>query len=164
MNQILPFMILCGSTIAVAAEPFSFVEHVQPLLVAKCVSCHGPEKQEGGLRSDTLAAAREGGEQGPAIVPGDVAKSLLVQAISFRDPDLHRFGYETEQNGLQNATSKRIHVDILMCRPAMVVCATVVEPQAFDHFDPKTTRAIEDRRYECRSHGLTKGRVTAETT
>lgn len=50
MNQILPFItILCGSTIAVAAEPISFVEHVQPLLVAKCVSCHGPEKQEGGI-------------------------------------------------------------------------------------------------------------------
>lgn len=74
--------------LTVAAEPNSFVEHVQPLLVAKCVSCHGPEKQEGGLRLDTLAAAREGGEQGPAVVPGDVAKSLLVKAISFRDPDL----------------------------------------------------------------------------
>jgi len=89
MNQVLPCItILCGSTIALAAEPISFVEHVQPLLVAKCVSCHGPEKQEGGLRLDSPAAAREGGEQGPAVVPGDVAKSLLVKAISFRDPDL----------------------------------------------------------------------------
>jgi len=35
-----------------------------------------------------LAAAKAGGDQGPAIVPGDIAKSLLVKAISFRDPDL----------------------------------------------------------------------------
>ena len=71
-----------------ADEPISFAEHVQPLLVAKCVSCHGPEKQEGGLRLDSLEAAKLGGDQGAAIVPGDVAKSLLVKAISFRDRDL----------------------------------------------------------------------------
>lgn len=70
-----------------SAEPISFVDDVQPLLFGKCVSCHGPEKQEGGLRLDSLTAAREGGEQGAAIVPGDVEKSLLVKAISFRDPD-----------------------------------------------------------------------------
>ena len=65
-----------------------FVEDVQPLLEAKCVSCHGPEKQEGGLRLDSFAAAKEGGDTGPAIVSGDIAKSLLVKAITFRDPDL----------------------------------------------------------------------------
>ena len=89
MRQILLMMLLVsGSLIASAAEPLSFIDDVQPLLVGKCVSCHGPEKQEGGLRLDSLAAAREGGEQGPAVVPGDVAKSLLVKAISFRDPGL----------------------------------------------------------------------------
>ena len=65
-----------------------FVEDVLPLLEAKCVSCHGSEKQEGGLRLDSLAAAKEGGESGPALVPGDLAKSLLVKAITFRDPNL----------------------------------------------------------------------------
>ena len=65
-----------------------FVEDVLPLLEAKCVSCHGSEKQEGGLRLDSLAAAKAGGESGPALVPGDLAKSLLVKAITFRDPNL----------------------------------------------------------------------------
>ncbi len=65
-----------------------FVDEVQPLLNGKCVSCHGPEKQEGNLRLDSLAAALAGGDQGPALVPGDTAKSLLVKAISFEDPDL----------------------------------------------------------------------------
>ncbi len=79
--------LLFHSAIASAAEPISFVESVQPLLVSKCVSCHGPEKQEGGLRLDSWGAAKEGGDRGPAIVPGDLEKSLLVKAISFRDPD-----------------------------------------------------------------------------
>ena len=65
---------LCGGELFAADDVAKFVEDVQPLLEAKCVSCHGPEKQEGGLRLDSLAAAREGGEQGPAVVPGNVAK------------------------------------------------------------------------------------------
>ena len=71
-----------------ADEAPRFTEDVQPLLEAKCVSCHGPEKQEGGLRLDSLAMAKEGGDSGPAIVPGDVTKSLLAKAITFRDPNL----------------------------------------------------------------------------
>jgi hypothetical protein len=78
----------CGFESLADDEATRFVRSVQPLLFAKCVSCHGPEKQEGNLRLDSLAAAREGGDQGLAIVPGDVDKSLLVTAISFRDPDL----------------------------------------------------------------------------
>ncbi len=71
------------------ADPGSrFVDEVQPLLEAKCIACHGPEKQEGGLRLDSFAAAKAGGDRGPAIVPGDLEKSLLVKAITFDDPDL----------------------------------------------------------------------------
>ncbi len=64
-----------------------FVEDVQPLLEAKCLSCHGPEKPEGNLRLDSWAGVKAGGDRGAAIVPGDIEKSLLVTAISFRDPD-----------------------------------------------------------------------------
>jgi mono/diheme cytochrome c family protein len=65
-----------------------FVQTVEPLLKSKCVSCHGAEKQEGDLRLDSLAAALKGGESGPAVVAGDPAKSLLVKAVRFDDPDL----------------------------------------------------------------------------
>lgn len=77
------------SGVAIADEDRSpFLEVIQPLLESKCISCHGREKQEGGLRLDSWAAAKEGGDNGPAIVPGDIAKSLFVKAISFADPDL----------------------------------------------------------------------------
>ncbi|HND54310.1 MAG TPA: hypothetical protein PLV92_17990, partial [Pirellulaceae bacterium] len=65
-----------------------FFDRVQPLLAGKCVSCHGPEKQEGGLRLDSLEAAKKGGDRGPALVPGDLEKSWLVRSIRFDDPDL----------------------------------------------------------------------------
>lgn len=74
--------------VAQANDVDRFFDEIHPLLVTKCVSCHGPDKQEGGLRLDSLAAAKTGGDRGPAIVPGDANRSPFITAISFRDPDL----------------------------------------------------------------------------
>ena len=86
LSMVLVVACAWGELVA-ADETAKFVEEVLPLLEAKCVSCHGPEKQEGNLRLDSMAAAKTGGDRGAAIVPGDLDQSLLVKAISFRDPD-----------------------------------------------------------------------------
>lgn len=65
-----------------------FQEKVRPLLNTKCVSCHGPDKQEGGLRLDSREAALKGGENGPSFVEGKPEESLLIQAVKFDNPDL----------------------------------------------------------------------------
>src|SRR6185369_14328811 len=57
------------------------------LLAASCLSCHGPQKQEGNLRLDTREAVLKGGDSGPAAVAGNVKESHLVQAIR-REGDL----------------------------------------------------------------------------
>lgn len=64
-----------------AAQIKLFEAHVRPVLVAHCIQCHGPEKQKGKLRLDSLSAAIEGGESGPAVVPGSPDESLLVEAV-----------------------------------------------------------------------------------
>jgi hypothetical protein len=58
-----------------------FLEEVRPLLAARCISCHGADKVEGGLRLDSRKAALAGGDSGPALVPGKPNKSLLLMAI-----------------------------------------------------------------------------------
>ncbi len=58
-----------------------FENRVRPLLVDRCVKCHGPRKQESNLRLDSRAAMMQGGDSGPAIVPGKPGESLLVKAI-----------------------------------------------------------------------------------
>ena len=58
-----------------------FENHVRPLLVDRCTKCHGPRKQENGLRLDSLQAMLAGGESGPAIVPGHPEESLLIEAV-----------------------------------------------------------------------------------
>jgi hypothetical protein len=58
-----------------------FAKSVQPILVAKCINCHGPTLAEGGLRLDSRKAAIKGGEHGSALAPGSTEKSLLLQAV-----------------------------------------------------------------------------------
>src|SRR5262249_57927575 len=65
-----------------------FEAKVRPLLVESCLKCHGDKKQSSGLRLDSRAALLEGGENGPAIVPGDPEKSLLVQAVRYTHEDI----------------------------------------------------------------------------
>jgi hypothetical protein len=60
-----------------------FEKKIRPVLVAECYKCHSSqaEKLKAGLRLDTKEGMLAGGESGPAIVPGDAAGSLLLQAI-----------------------------------------------------------------------------------
>jgi cytochrome c551/c552 len=74
-------------TLALAAVLADAHEGAVSLLRSRCVSCHGPDKQKGGLRLDGRAALLKGGEHGPAAVPGD-AKSLLLRAVRHESPDL----------------------------------------------------------------------------
>src|SRR5262245_42109357 len=59
-----------------------FESRVRPVLAANGVECHGDKKQKRDLRLDSLAAMLEGGDSGPAIVPGHPEKSLLIKAIN----------------------------------------------------------------------------------
>jgi hypothetical protein len=77
---------VCGGveaapTVADPVDAAFFETHVRPVLVERCGSCHGAEKQKAGLRLDGLVGMLRGGESGPAIEPGDPAASNLVAAI-----------------------------------------------------------------------------------
>ncbi|MEI6715183.1 MAG: PSD1 and planctomycete cytochrome C domain-containing protein [Verrucomicrobiota bacterium] len=95
MKTHLPFLtvLLSAGTVS-AAEPTAdqtefFETKIRPLLVESCYKCHSTEagKDKGGLLLDTRDALRKGGDTGPAIVPGEPAKSLLIKAIRREDPD-----------------------------------------------------------------------------
>jgi mono/diheme cytochrome c family protein len=78
---------------AQAAAPSSdglrfFENKVRPLLVQNCQDCHGASKHKGGLRLDNLPYMLQGGEQGPALVPHQPDKSLLMKAIGYADKDM----------------------------------------------------------------------------
>ena len=58
-----------------------FEKEVRPVLSAKCFSCHGPGQQSSGLRVDSREALIQGGNRGPALIPGDAKLSLLARAV-----------------------------------------------------------------------------------
>src|SRR6266511_1301985 len=67
-----------------------FEKHIRPLLVEHCYKCHSAqaEKLKGGLLLDTRDGVLKGGDTGPALLPGDPDKSLLIKAVRYTDPDL----------------------------------------------------------------------------
>ena len=77
-------------TAATAAEPAAlrFDHHIRPILAENCLSCHGPGKQEAGLRLDTAEGASMSLDSGlRAIVPGEPNASELLQRIRATDAD-----------------------------------------------------------------------------
>jgi len=84
---ILLLAVLLVPTNSAAAAPSAddaalFENKIRPLLADTCYKCHGAKKQESGLRLDSLATMMQGGDRGPAIVPGAPEKSLLINAVS----------------------------------------------------------------------------------
>jgi len=75
-------------TVGRAAEPVDFQRQIRPIFAQNCLTCHGADKQRGGLRLDSAAAVREGGNSGLAIVPGKSAQSRLIQAVTGSNPDV----------------------------------------------------------------------------
>jgi hypothetical protein len=76
---------MLGPSLTTAAD-VDFARDVRPIF-ARCVGCHGPEKQKGGLRLDRKADALRGGDSGTVIVPGKAAESLLIRKVSSKDAD-----------------------------------------------------------------------------
>src|SRR5205085_2562456 len=67
---------------------FSFTNDIAPLLVQKCLTCHGPEKNKGGYRLDSFESLlKPGSSKEPSVTPGKPASSKLFQLITAADED-----------------------------------------------------------------------------
>ena len=67
-----------------------FKSTIQPVFAEHCHKCHShnADKIKGGLVLDSLLGALTGGDTGPAIVPGEPEKSLLIKAVRYTDEEL----------------------------------------------------------------------------
>jgi uncharacterized membrane protein len=71
-------------------EAMVYSDVIQPVLQAKCYSCHGKNKQKGKLRMDDSLRLMKGGKDGAVIIPGNVEKSELAKRLSLpRGDDDH---------------------------------------------------------------------------
>ncbi len=65
-----------------------FEAKVLPVLQKRCFECHSHEnKIKGGLALDSRSGWEHGGDNGPAVVPGSLDKSLLIKAVRYQSAD-----------------------------------------------------------------------------
>jgi hypothetical protein len=79
---VLPCLLFLPS-LALPEEPAVrfFETKIRPVLAEHCWSCHGPNKQRGGLRFDSRQGMLAEGDHGPAVMPGEPDKSFLLHAV-----------------------------------------------------------------------------------
>lgn len=80
-----------GVTTPISEDDLAFFEkRIRPLLVQKCYECHSAESTElqGDLLVDSRSTIRRGGTNGPAVIPGDADRSLLIQAVRYTNADM----------------------------------------------------------------------------
>src|ERR1051325_10139384 len=69
-------------------KPVSFKEDVAPILVSKCLGCHGAERARGRFQLHTFEKLMTAGaSKSPSIAPHNPQKSELFRLITSNDPD-----------------------------------------------------------------------------
>ena len=83
---ILGLVRLCGA----AERSGRYLDHVKPILRARCYAWHGALKQKAGLRLDTVGSMLGGGDYGPVIRPGKASESVLLARVTSEDEEERR--------------------------------------------------------------------------
>ena len=73
-------ILACGA--ALQAAPDDSALKATEILERRCLQCHGPSTQSGGLDLSSLASALKGGSRGPALAQTNPAESLLLARIA----------------------------------------------------------------------------------
>ncbi|MBI1900350.1 MAG: PSD1 domain-containing protein [Planctomycetia bacterium] len=98
MRYACAILLVMTAASAAAAEPVDYAGQVLPLLAKHCISCHGEEEQQSGLRLDAGKLIHDGGDRGPGIVAGKSGESLLIKALR-GEGDLKRMPFESDPLG-----------------------------------------------------------------
>ena len=71
------------------AQTIEFNRDIRPILSDRCFRCHGPDEKnrQAGLRLDFEEGAKRDIGPGRAVVPGNLAQSLMIHRITADDPE-----------------------------------------------------------------------------
>ena len=83
-------ILVASATLAFAQTPDQtefFEKHIRPILASRCEACHAASPRAN-FRVTSRQSLLQGGDSGPAIIPGKPDESRLYQAILYKDPNL----------------------------------------------------------------------------
>ncbi|MBM3846880.1 MAG: DUF1553 domain-containing protein, partial [Verrucomicrobia bacterium] len=82
------FADLRGAAATAQPEPEAFFENrIRPVLAEHCYECHDGKVRKGNLELNTREGFLKGGNTGPAVIPGDPGRSLLIKVVRHEIPD-----------------------------------------------------------------------------
>src|SRR5262245_9708328 len=70
-----------------ADRAIDFSADVKPILERSCARCHARGRHKGGFSIESRETLLAGGDNGPALVVGDSARSELIALVTGLDPD-----------------------------------------------------------------------------
>lgn len=91
MVLVLVLAVLNGAAAVADESPDEFFERkIRPVLVQHCYRCHSADGDslKANLLLDSRDGMRRGGDSGPAVVPGDIKKSLLIDALKYESVEM----------------------------------------------------------------------------
>ncbi len=141
LRAVIGTALLCCSltipdTVSAQDDAGYFRDEVEPVLRKRCFACHSHAAalMEGGLALDWRSGWEAGGSRGPAIVPGDVDSSLLIQAIRHADPNLQMPDEKLPDHEIATLTK---WVETGAFDDRKLVPTSVNDPQALDWWSLK---------------------------
>jgi mono/diheme cytochrome c family protein len=89
LSAAIAIMLVPTANIAADDAEKLFQDSVRPLFDRKCFQCHSSKAEElkGNLKLESVEDILKGGDQGPAVIAGDVKQSLLLRAIRYQEDD-----------------------------------------------------------------------------
>ncbi len=76
---------LLAASMACAAEPPNYEEHIKPLFRAHCLKCHNADEAEADLDLSKMSAVMKGSSSGPVVKAGRPESSQLYRAMAHID-------------------------------------------------------------------------------
>ena len=108
-----------------------FEKKIRPLLIDNCYTCHSASTNaKGGLRVDDRNGLIQGGNSGPAVVPGQPEKSLLLQRVLHKDAK-KKMPLEGKPLTHEQVADLTLWIKDGMAWPALNVPASVGKPKAW---------------------------------
>jgi len=116
-------------------DEVDFAKEIHPFLNENCLACHCKTTSKGGLNLETRELMLHGGDSGPALVPGQSAKSLLFSAALHSDPDTAMPPRDNKAKA-KNLTPQQLALLKLWIEQGAKVRETAERKIAFQAFPP----------------------------
>jgi hypothetical protein len=116
-----------------------YLGEIKPILSKRCYPCHGALKHKAGLRLDTAALMKKGGDSGPAVVAGKSDESLIIDAVTGRDG--WRMPPESEGSPLSNSEIAKL--EAWVDQGASAPAGDLPQPDPSDHWAFQSPRRPE---------------------